>query len=148
MPHSGRKFDQLPWQRWNSHSRHPYIQVALQQNTLDAIRQICGNWHKNFYLNTPMAQYEYMRLTINIIPQEIINEYHLMTKVKNGFIFCEILQGMYILPQAVMIANKLLVEWLANHGYRTCELTPGLWKHEKSSDISLNGQWLQCKICR
>ena len=37
---------------------------------------------KNFYFNTPMDQYEHMRLPIKILPQDIINEYHFMNKVK------------------------------------------------------------------
>ena len=37
---------------------------------------------KNFYLNTPMNQYEYMRLTIDIIPQDITDEHMLMNKLK------------------------------------------------------------------
>ncbi len=32
---------------------------------------------KNFYLNTPMARYEYMRLKLTDIPEEIIIEYNL-----------------------------------------------------------------------
>ena len=63
---------------------------------------------KNFYLNTPMARYEYMRPPINITPQDIIGEYQLMNKVENWFIVCEIQQGIYGLPQAVIISNKLL----------------------------------------
>ena len=31
---------------------------------------------KNFYLNTPMAQYEYMRLKITELPQDFIDEYN------------------------------------------------------------------------
>ena len=55
-----------------------------------------------------MSRYDYTRLPITIIPQEIINEYHLMNKVKNGFIVCEIQQVMNILPRAGMITKKLL----------------------------------------
>ena len=76
-----------------------------------------------------MAWYEYMRLLINIIPQYIIDEYQLMNELKNGFIMCEILRGMYGLPQAEMIANKLLTDRLAKHGYRPCERTSGLWNN-------------------
>ena len=36
-----------------------------------------------------------MWLPINIMPQENIEEYDLMPKVKNGFVMCEIRQGMY-----------------------------------------------------
>ena len=33
--------------------------------------------NKNFYLNTPLDQYEYMRLPFDIIPKEIVDEYDL-----------------------------------------------------------------------
>ena len=35
---------------------------------------------KNFYLNTPMARYEYMRLKISELPQDFIDEYRLHEK--------------------------------------------------------------------
>ena len=45
---------------------------------------------KNFYLGTPMTRYEYMRLPIAIVPPEIIEEYNLMSKIHNEFIYIEI----------------------------------------------------------
>ena len=33
------------------------------------------------------------------------------------------------LPQAGILANKLLKKCLAPHGYHECKQTPGLWKH-------------------
>ena len=36
---------------------------------------------KYFYLNTPMQRYEYMKLNINIIPEEIIRQYDLQLLV-------------------------------------------------------------------
>jgi hypothetical protein len=41
----------------------------------------------------------------------------------------EIRKGMYGLPQAGILANKLLKERLARHGYFEQPHTPGLWKH-------------------
>jgi hypothetical protein len=41
----------------------------------------------------------------------------------------EIHKGMYRLPQASILANKLLKERLARHGYFEQPHTPGLWKH-------------------
>ncbi len=41
----------------------------------------------------------------------------------------EIRKGMYGLPQAGILANKLLKEQLACHGYFEQPHTPGLWKH-------------------
>ena len=36
---------------------------------------------------------------------------------------------MFVLPQSVIISNKLLTERLTNYVYCPCELTPCLWKH-------------------
>ncbi len=41
----------------------------------------------------------------------------------------EIRKGMYGLPQAGILANKLLKKRLALHGYFEQPHTPGLWKH-------------------
>jgi hypothetical protein len=84
---------------------------------------------KNFYLNTPMERYEYMRLPIAIIPDEIIQQYNLLPLVHNGYVYMEIRQGMYGLPQAGILANQLLAKRLALHGYSQTPHTPGLWKH-------------------
>ena len=85
---------------------------------------------KNFYLGTPMARYEYMRLPIQIIPQEIIDEYSLMPIVHNGYVYLEIRRGMYGLPQVGIIANQLLTARLAPAGYYQCRHTQGLWRHK------------------
>jgi hypothetical protein len=34
------------------------------------------------------------------------------------------------LPQAGILANKLLRKWLTPHEYYECINTPGLWQHE------------------
>ena len=62
----------------------------------------------NMYLETPLDLYEYMRIPINLIPQEVIDHYDLLPKVKNGYVYIEIISGMYGLPQAGVLANKLL----------------------------------------
>ena len=38
-------------------------------------------------------------------------------------------KGMYGLPQAGVLANKLLEERLYEFGYRQSDTTPGFWKH-------------------
>jgi hypothetical protein len=49
---------------------------------------------------------------------------------RNGVVFLEIRQVVWWgLPQARILANKLLQKWLAPHGYQKCVNTPGLWKH-------------------
>ena len=49
-----------------------------------------------------------MRIPIKLIPQEFIDLYNLTTKVRNGYVHIEIQKGMYGLPQAGILANKLL----------------------------------------
>ena len=91
---------------------------------------------KDFYLNTPMARYEYMRLKLTDIPEEIIIEYKLREIVTaDGYVYCEIRKGMYGLPQAGIIAQQLLEERLAKLGYHQSKIVPGLWTHE-TRDIS------------
>ena len=69
-------------------------------------------------------------MPIDIIPDKIINLYNLHEKVHNGFIYMEIVRGMYGLPQAGILANQLLRKRLNPHGYFEVPHTPGLWKHE------------------
>ena len=84
---------------------------------------------KDFYLGTPMDRYEYMRVPIWMLPDDIIEQYNLKPLFHNGHVYVEIRRGMYGLPQAGRIANDQLIASLAPHGYAPCPLTPGLWKH-------------------
>ena len=61
---------------------------------------------KNYYLGTPMDDYEYMFIPINSIPQEIIAHYKLRDIVHNGKVYMEIRHGMYGLPQAGILAKN------------------------------------------
>ena len=73
----------------------------------------------NFYLNTPMDRYEYMRMKLDMFPEDVIEEYNLRDRVEpNGYVYIEVRKGMYGLPQAGLLAQKLLEKRL---GY-TCVL--------------------------
>jgi len=85
----------------------------------------------NFYLMTPLHRPEFIRLKLNDIPDEVINEFKLREKAtKNGSIYIRANRGMYGLPQAGLLANELLEKCLNKHGYRQSKLVPGLWKHD------------------
>jgi hypothetical protein len=76
---------------------------------------------------TPMTEFEYMRLHLDLIPDEIIDKYNLHELIDNhGWVYVEIRIGMYGLPQAGILANKLLEERLNTRGYYQCQHTPGL----------------------
>ena len=73
---------------------------------------------KNFHLNTPMDRFEYMRLKLADIPDDVIKQYNLADKVTpDGWVYLEVRKGMYGLPQAGMMADKLLEKRLNEKGY-------------------------------
>ena len=85
---------------------------------------------KDFYYGTDLLVYEYVRMGLKDIPQEIINQYQLTSLASNGWVYMEIRKGMPGLKQAGKVANVRLTEHLAKHGYAPTPRTPALWKHE------------------
>ena len=85
---------------------------------------------KDFYLNTPMACYEYMRIHKRDIPKIIWDYYNLDSLAVNDYVYAEIRRGMYGLPQAGKIANDKLIPHLATHGYVQWPHTHGLFRHK------------------
>jgi hypothetical protein len=50
---------------------------------------------KDFYLNTPMAQYEYMQLQIANMPDNVIKHYHLIDfTTPDRYVYCKMQKGM------------------------------------------------------
>ena len=86
--------------------------------------------NKNFYLNTRMESFEYMRLKMEDIPENVIENYELRAKEEDGQFYVEIRKGMYGLSQAGILAQKLLEKRLKKKGYYQSMYTPGLWLHE------------------
>jgi hypothetical protein len=85
---------------------------------------------KNFYLNTPLDRPEYIHIKLADIPQEFINEYKLKELACDSWIYFEMCRGMYGLPQAGILANKLLGDRLAEFNYYEEATTPRLWHHK------------------
>jgi hypothetical protein len=92
---------------------------------------------KNFYLLAPLDRYKYMRIPFTLSPPWIVEQYGLANKIYNGHIYLEMRRVVWGLPQAGILANKLLKKRLAPHRYYECKQTPGLWKHTTQS-ISFN----------
>ncbi len=85
---------------------------------------------KIFYLTATLDQYEYMKMPIASFPQWIIEQYDLEKHVYHVFIYLEMGRAVWELPQAEILANKLLRHHLLPHGYFECPNMPGLWKHK------------------
>jgi hypothetical protein len=83
---------------------------------------------KDFYLCSDLPEYEYVRIPIHMIPDNIMELYKLQDKIHNGYVYAEVRKGMYGLPQAGRLANEKLRTFLEPHGYIPCAVTPGLWK--------------------
>ena len=118
------------------------VNISTPTSALTTAKQI-HQWHhlhapvqvhvwqpqKN-YLGTLLDCYEYIRLSIQILPQPIIDAYNLLGLVHNGYVYCEIQRDMYGLPQVGKLAYNQLVRQLDSHGYALCRHTPGLWRHK------------------
>ena len=46
---------------------------------------------KNYSLGTILIQYEYINMSMDILPEENIQEYNFMYLADNGYVYCEIL---------------------------------------------------------
>jgi hypothetical protein len=51
---------------------------------------------KDFYLNTPMDTYEYMRIPVSVIPDSIMTKYKLAPLVHHAHVYVEIRKGMLV----------------------------------------------------
>ena len=86
---------------------------------------------KNFYLIIPSKWYEYLRLKIDAIPEDVQKQYELQKKVTGErWVYSEIQKGMYGLPLAGLLAQELLEQQLARNGYTQSKLTPVNHNHE------------------
>ena len=88
---------------------------------------------KNFYLNTPLACFEYMEIPAKYIPDDIIEAYDLQEKIHEGFVYVEICKSMYGLPHFGKLSKDFLFKVLAKHGYRPEPHTNGLLVHDTNS---------------
>ena len=104
---------------------------------------------KKFYLTAALDHYEYMTILLALFPEWTKKQYNLNTHARDGFVFLEIRGAVWGLPQAGILANKLLRKRMAPHGYSECVNAPGLWRHATRPIINLLpcSRRLWYKIC-
>ena len=71
-----------------------------------------------------------MRIPLDIIPEEIIQQYKLINLAHNFFVYMEIQKELYWLPQAGTFLNDKIKLYLAKFGYNPAPIPPGLWRHQ------------------
>ena len=69
-------------------------------------------------------------MPLTLFPKWIIEQYNLQMHALNGFVYLEMQWAVWGLPQAGILANKLLCRKLLPRGYYECTNTPSLWKHK------------------
>jgi hypothetical protein len=83
-----------------------------------------------FYLTEALEYFEYMKISLALFPTWIVDQYNLSKHHKDGWVYLEMRQAVWGLPQAGILANKKVRQKLAPFGYHECVKTPGLWKHD------------------
>ena len=90
---------------------------------------MCADIH-DFYYNTPMVDFEYMKLSLSMFPQEIINQYNLKYLVAaDGYVYMDIRKGVPGLNQAGKLAQRRTKkepskEWICPGPTHTIPLGP------------------------
>jgi hypothetical protein len=73
----------------------------------------------------------YMQLKLSNMPEDVIAHYQLLNiTTQDGYVYCEICQGIYVLLQVGIIAQELLAKKVKEHGYNQSKTAPGMWTHE------------------
>ena len=73
-----------------------------------------------------------MKIPLCLFPAWIRDQYNLDMHMLRDFVCIKMRRAVWGLPQASILANKLLKKRLAPHGYYECANTPALWGHTTS----------------
>ena len=89
---------------------------------------------KDFFLQSHLPEKEYLRIHKRYFIENFRKLYNLANIINNdGYVYCEIVKGMYGLKQAAILAYKKLKTNLEAAGYYQIENTMGLWKHKTNN---------------
>jgi hypothetical protein len=82
-------------------------------------KYMCLDIKKN-YLTAMLEYFEYMQMPLAIFPNWIKQRYQLDRHAHKGQVYLHLEHTVWGLPQAGILANKLLHTWLAPHSYYEC----------------------------
>ncbi len=83
----------------------------------------------DYYLGTPLLRPEYIRIARKQLSATICSEYSLDDVCTDGYVYFEIVKGMYGLPQAGLLAQKRLIKHLSAAGHAQSTSIPCLFQH-------------------
>ena len=94
----------------------PTVKILLQSVVSDNANFMTLDI-KDFYLMTPLPRPEYIRIPLKFLSQKVLDKHNLHQYIYNNSVLFEVTKSMYGLPHAGKIAQDVLIERLAAHGY-------------------------------
>ena len=94
----------------------PTVKILLQSVVSDTANFMTLDI-KDFYLMTPLPRPEYIRIPLKFLSQKVLDKHTLHQHIHNNSVLFEVTKSMYGLPHAGKIAQDILIERLATHGY-------------------------------
>jgi hypothetical protein len=90
------------WRIWLLQPRrHPHF---WNQSIQDAVMMMMDI--KKYYIGIPLTRFEYMIMLLSRFPEEIVQKYNLNALALYGWVYIEILKGMFGLKQSGLLANQ------------------------------------------
>jgi hypothetical protein len=83
----------------------------------------------NYYPGTQLERFEYVRIPVSMVPDNIMEKYNLHALVHNGYLYIKVRKGMYGLPQAGLLAN--VIGCLLCYASPRCSWRLALWRPHK-----------------
>jgi hypothetical protein len=95
---------------------------------------------KNYYLRTPLPQFEYIKMLLSRFSEEIVQKYNLNALAVKVWVYIEIRKGMYGLKQVGLLATNYY-KFVWHHSDITQHATP------RDSGYTRLGQSLSLSSC-
>ena len=93
---------------------------------------------KDCFSNPLMSRAEYMRIHSKYFRPDIRDQYKIEGLIAvDGYVYINIIKGMYGLKQASIIAYNPLILHMEPHGYYPFSFKTGLWAHKTRKKILL-----------
>ena len=91
---------------------------------------------KDQFLQSDLPEPECMCIHSKYFYKDIRDKYNIDELItSDGYVYCNIVKGMYGLKQAARLTNDKLRDHLAPFGYFPDPQAPNIWKHKTSSIV-------------
>ena len=102
------RISQVPGEATTQTADFTTVKLHLNSIVSKPHGKFCGIDINNLYLDTPFDHSEVACIATKYVPQQWIDEYNLPPIISNSYLHLKVVKGMYGLPQAGILANKLL----------------------------------------